>query len=333
MSGSRREAAPSNWASQSERGSLALIRAMRWIAVALGRPVARALLHPIAAYFLLFGGPATRASAAYLRRVLGRRPGWRERYRHIHRFAATVLDRVYLLREEGRGFEVEVSGADALDQVLAHGRGALLIGAHLGSFEALRALGRSRRGLRVAMCMYEHNARKINAVLQAIAPQAELRVIGLGRLESMLELRDWLQAGGVAGVLADRGLPAGMSAGRSRNVSVPFLGSPALFPDGPFRLAAMLRCPVVFMAGLYEGGARYHLQFDELADFSAVAAGPAREAAIEQALRHYAAVLERQCRRSPYNWFNFYDFWAGARDAKPVAAAQPHEPPTSHARF
>lgn len=313
------------WATQAERSNAQVLRVMRWIAVSLGRRVSRLVLHPITLYFLLFGGAAARASADYLRRTLGRPPRWSERYRHIHHFAATILDRVYLLREDFDLFDVQVRGAEHLDAVLQSGRGAFLVGGHLGSFEALRALGEARRGLRVAMLMYEHNARLLTGTLRAIAPDASLHVIGLGRVEAMLELRDWLDAGGVAGLLADRTLqgPAA-SSGRSRTHWIDFLGQPAAFSDGAFRLAALLRRPVIFMTGLYLGGNRYELRFEPIADFTAPpAAGAggrqlAQDQSVQQAVQRYAALLEQQCRSTPWNWFNFFDFWAGSpgpRDA------------------
>ena len=146
-----------------------------------------------------------------------------------------------------------------------------------------------------------------------LAPKAELRTIALGRVDAMLAIRRWLDEGGVAGLLADRSLPGNPR--RSKSIALPFLGAPAFFPDGPFRLAAMLRRRVVFMAGLYRGGRDYDLRFVELADFSALpGAGPAlaaeRDAAILDAMQRYVATLERLCREAPYNWFNFYDFWA-----------------------
>ncbi|WP_253261782.1 acyl-CoA synthetase [Ramlibacter montanisoli] len=244
------------WTRQAERSNALTLRLMRWIAVTLGRPLSRLVLHPITLYFMLFGGPAARASADYLRRVLGRAPSWGERYRHVHHFAATILDRVYLLRGDFELFDLEVVGAEQLDAVLQAGRGAFLVGAHLGSFEALRALGEQRRGVRVAMLMYEQNAKLLTDTLRAIAPDAVQHVIGLGRMEAMLELRDWLDGGGVAGLLADRTLQGpgpSSAAGRSRTHWIDFLGSPAAFSDGAFRLAALLRRPVVFMAGLYLG--------------------------------------------------------------------------------
>jgi predicted LPLAT superfamily acyltransferase len=121
----------------------------------------------------------------------------------------------------------------------------------------------------------------------------------------MLRIRDCLEQGKFVGMLADRTFDDAPAE------SVAFLGQRALFPSGPMRLAAALRCPVIFMTGLYRGGNRYHVVFRPLADFSELSRN-AREAAVRGAIERYVALLEEACRRDPYNWFNFYDFWQGA---------------------
>jgi hypothetical protein len=300
---------PASWAHERERSNLWVLRVMRWIAVAAGRPLARLVLHPITLYFLIANGKARRESARYLSRVLPRPARLADVYRHIHCFASTILDRVYFLQERFDQFDVQSSGAEPVHALLADGQGVMLAGAHLGSFEALRASAQGR-GARVAMLMYEDNARLINATLAAVAPNAQLHTIGLGRAGAMLSLRRWLDDGGLAGLLADRTLPGHSE--RSRTLTLDFLGQPARFSDGPFRLAAMLRRPLYFMAGLYQGGNRYELRFVELADFrvDAPGDGPGTDARVRAAMERYVALLASLCVESPYNWFNFYDFWA-----------------------
>jgi predicted LPLAT superfamily acyltransferase len=299
--------AATSWAGQRERSNLPALRAMRWIAVAAGRRATRLLLYPIALYFFFASRGPRRHSRRYLERALGRPPTWRDGYRHVYTFCATVLDRVYLLREQFDEFAFEASGKEAILEPAGRGEGLLACGAHFGSFEALRMVGVDK-GLKVAMIMYEDNARLINDTLAAIAPNAELHTIPLGRVDAMLALRRWLEDGGLAGMLADRTLP-GHNPQRSKTVVLPFLGAPARFADGPFRLAALLRRKVVFMAGLYRGGNRYDLRFCELADFSAASSAGERDALVGVALARYVATLEALCREAPYNWFNFFDFW------------------------
>ncbi|WP_395700054.1 acyl-CoA synthetase [Aquabacterium sp.] len=296
------------WTAERERSNAATLRVMCWIALRCGRRVARWVLYPIALYFVLFSPRARRNSRRYLDRALGRPAGWSDGFRHVFSFASTILDRVYFLRHEDQAIEVEVQGHAHVEACLDEGRGAFLIGAHVGSFEALRVSGRHRENVELTMVMYPDNARLINAALAAIAPDAKPQIIALGRPESMLQIRDKLAAGGLVGMLGDRWVPG--ESVRTRPVPLPFLGRDALFSDGPFRLAALLRQKMIFMVGLYCGGARYQVRFVPLADFSVRDAdAAAREQRIQAAMAAYAALLESLCREMPYNWFNFHDFW------------------------
>jgi predicted LPLAT superfamily acyltransferase len=292
------------WTRRPERSHRPILRLMVWISLRLGRPIGRLVLYGIAAYFLAFAPRARRASATYLARVLGRQPTLAERYRHVLAFASTIHDRVYLLNDRFDLFDIEVVGEDVIRAAMAGGQGVLLMGAHLGSFEVMRALGRRHAGRGISMLMYEENARKINATLAAVNPAAVQDIIPLGRMASMLAAKEKLEAGHLVGMLADRGL------GEDPSRAIDFLGVPASFPLGPFRVAAMLRRPVLFMTGLYLGGNRYRIHFESLADFSSVER-VGRDAAIEAAQRAYVGRLEQHCRAAPCNWFNFFDFWRG----------------------
>jgi predicted LPLAT superfamily acyltransferase len=293
------------WTQRPERSNLAILKLMVWISLHLGRPIGRVVLYGIALYFLFFAPSARRASRAYLARALGRDATWGDGFRHVLAFASTIHDRVYLLNERFDLFDIEIVGRELVDEAVARGQGVLLMGAHLGSFEVMRALGRKRSGTVVSMLMYEENARKVNATLAAINPAATQDIIALGRMDSMLVAQEKLAAGHLVGMLADRGL------GNDPTRAIDFLGAPAPFPVGPFRVAAMLHRPVLFMAGLYLGGNRYRIHFEPLADFSNVERG-ARDAAMAEAQRTYVARLEHYCRLAPYNWFNFFDFWRSA---------------------
>lgn len=291
-----------NWLRQQERSNLAILKLMVWISLTFGRAVGRLVLLGIAAYFVLFAPTARRHSRHYLQRALDRWAEWSDGLRHVHCFASTIHDRIYLLNDRFDLFDIEVIGAEALHAALDRQPGALLIGAHLGSFEVLRAVGRGRAGLKVAMLMYEENARKINSTLEAINPAATQDIIPLGHMDSMLRARDRLEAGYLVGMLADRSL------GDDATADCEFLGESAAFPLGPWRMAAMLRRPVFFMTGLYLGGNRYRIHFEPLADFSATPR-EARDSEMRAAMQRYADRLTHYCRIAPYNWFNFFDFW------------------------
>lgn len=290
------------WVARPERGSQRALKFGVWLARGMGRPVARLLLYPLCLYFLISSPAAARASGQYLGRVLGRRPRLAERFSHFLTFARCLLDRVFLLNEQSDEFDVTVHGEEILQEIERQGGGCILLGAHFGSFEVARAVGRRRRrDLPVSLLMYEENAQKIRAALAAINPHLATEVIGLGRLDSLIAVSARLRQGHFIGVLADRNVDG------KDMVRYPFLGAEAAFPQGPFRVAMMLSRPTVLMAGIYRGGRRYEVHFETLAP---PATRPLdSQAWLDETMRAYVARLEHYCRAAPFNWFNFYDFW------------------------
>lgn len=289
------------WMERKERGSSFWLSVMTRLSLLLGRRCSRVVLYGIALYFVFFARQARHASQAYLARALGRPVGWRDRYRHVLAFSTTIHDRVFLLNDQFDRFDIEHFGTEQVHTEYAKGRGILLLGAHLGSFEVLRTLARKNPDLKISMAMYPENARQINRALASINARAMQDIIALGTLDAMLTVSAKLDDGAFVGVLADR------ASGPNQYQALPFLGAPAQFPIGPFRLAVMLKRPVYFMAGIYRGGNRYAVYFEQLEDFSAAAEN--RGAAVTALMQNYVAALERYCRAHPYNWFNFYDFW------------------------
>ncbi|MFC7735359.1 LolA-related protein [Roseomonas sp. GCM10028921] len=310
-----------SWLKERERGGAAL-RLMAWIARAAGWHLSYALLFPVTAYFLLTA-PARQKEAVrrFGRRALGRKPGWMDLWRPYFAFAATMLDRVYLLRGKTRGFRITVTGLEALDAHIAKGEGCVLLGAHLGSFTAMRALadgastGCGSCPVEVMAFMYEANAKLANAVFAALSPEKADMVVPLGRADSMLRAKECLERGGLVGILADR-RPA---VGEDRVIPLPFLGAPAPFPAGPHILAAVLGAPVMLAFGIWRGPRRYEIRFEPFAD-RVVLNRASREADLRAVTARYVAQLEEVARAHPDNWFNFYDFWEEMEEAAAEAA-------------
>ena len=290
------------WTLRRERGSLPAIKLCVWIALRLGRQLSRIFLYPICLYFLASSAAASRSSRHYLGRVLGRPARFGDIFRHYLTFASCLLDRVFLLNDQSDQFEIRVHGEEIVQEIERRGGGCMLFGAHFGSFEVARAVGRRRSDRPITLLMYEENAKKIRAALAAINPQLETEVIGLGQLDSLIAVAERLQRGHFVGVLADRNIDA------KSLVRYSFLGAPAAFPQGPFRVAMLLQRPVVMMVGVYRGGRSYDVFFELLAE--APESRPQdSDAWLDGVMRRYVGRLEHHCRQAPFNWFNFYDFW------------------------
>ncbi len=291
------------WLLQRERGSRFALRLITWIALHLGRAPARALVYPICAYFLLFAGRARRASRQYLQRVLGCHANITHVGHHFHSFGATILDRVFLLTERYEQFDVSIYGAEAISERVQRRQGCLLLGAHLGSFEILRTLGIDKAGLPISVLMYEDNAAKTIEIAKDLNPELASAIIPIGNVDSMLLVKEKLDQGQLVGLLGDRTLE------HEKIVRCSFLGERAVFPAGPMLLAAAVKAPVFLCFGLYRGGNRYEIHCELFAERVNIPRASSGQE-LQHWVQRYAERLEHYCRVAPYNWFNFYDFWA-----------------------
>lgn len=304
------EARHDNWKARPEAGSFLAIWLLRTIARHFGRRVARPLLWPITGYFLLKRGPERRASRAYLSRVLGRQATMRDGARHVHTFASTILDRVFLLGGDLDRYDVTVTGLDELHALLDQNRGVLLFGSHLGSFDVLRVLATKRPDYIIRVVLDKAQSPTLMKLLDALNPTIAASVIDAAQdgPSVAIAMKTALDEGALVAMLVDRARPDEPA------IPTPFLGDMARFPTTPWLVAAALKVPVALGFGLYRGGNRYDLHFESFEHDHVQVPRQARAEALALLIRRYAGRLETMTRHAPYNWFNFYDFWP-AEDA------------------
>ena len=295
------------WTERKEIGNAFWLRFGTRVALTFGRRLTRTLLYPVALYFFFRRAPERHASRAYLERLLGRQVSSWSVLKHIYCFSCTILDRLYLLSERFRRFDIRTFGLRDLDRVLEGGQGVLLIGAHLGSFDALRVLSLERPEVPVRILLDTAQGERISGLLNALNPALAASIINARDAGPAvaLKIKEALDRNSIVAVLADRGQPA------NPTQSASFLGVPAPFPTSPWLLAAALKVPVMLAFGLYRGGNRYDLHFDAFAD-RVVIERSRRAAALDEILQRFADRLAHYAQLAPYNWFNFYDFWQQA---------------------
>lgn len=307
------------WVGARERGSPLAIRLLLVSFRVLGSRFARVLIPFIAFYFSLFARDGRRASIDYQRRVRRVRarldgspveePGWLDVYRHFRSFANVIADRLALWGGQVDDFDIEFHGLDLMERVLKDGRGGLLLGAHIGSFDVLRLVAR-RAEIPVNVVMYTDNAQMINRAFEQLDPSARIRVISvdLRSHRASFEIRECLARGEFVAVLADRELQS--SARRTR--SALFLGGRAPFSTRPYQLAHLLDVPLVLAVGLRRGRRAYALHFEAIGDPRDAPGRAARSAWVDACIDTYVARLEDLCMQAPLQWFNFYEFWEDA---------------------
>lgn len=307
------------WHDQRERGSLWGMRIVAWLYRTIGHRFAALLVYPIVLYFFLTDRAGRRASRAYLTRVFStaegagrwkRSPGLLDSFAHYLQFGHSVLDRVGIWLGRGDGFSVEPDGWDHLENLIRGGRGGLILGAHVGSFDAMRLLAWKSSPRTVKILMHTAHAARVGELFRRLGEisgnPSELGVIQVrpGSFDHVLEVKGCIERGEVVAILADRVHPHE----RGGQVAVSFLGGTAHLPESPIRLAAALGCPVVLMAGLRVAPKKYVIVVEPLAERLRLPRGASEE--LTRVCQRYADWLERMCERAPLQWFNFYDFWA-----------------------
>ena len=301
------------WRGVPERGTVLGIRFVAVLCRTFGRRAASGFLWFLSVYYALFARSARRASRAYLGRV-GEPARFGAVVSHFWHFARVSLDRYLFLSGRIDEFDVRLNGNERIDHASSGAthpekegaplRGALLLGSHVGSFEAMRAVA-ARDEVPLTVIVDFRTAERVNGVLARLGPQLNFRMIALDetRVTSMLDVKQRIDRGELVAILGDR-----VPERSDRSVEAELLGGKALFPSGPYLLAHMLKCPVYLVFALFHEPNRYEVYCEPFADAIKLPRATRNEALRDYA-QQYATRLEAYIRKAPYNWFNFFEFW------------------------
>ena len=304
-----------HWADHKERGSFRLMQLTAFGIKLLGRRVLSPVLYAIVLYFFLFGTRARRSSWLYQQRLAdwsGRnelRPTrWRV-FGQYMAFADALLDKLDVWNGRLKIEDIEIVDPALLRNQLRGARGQMLVGAHLGNLEVCRALAELGEQVTMNVLVHTRHAEQFNRLLGE-AGASHLRLIQVSELNPavMLQLSQRLENGEWLAIAGDRVPLHG-----GRNVEVDFLGHPALFPQGPWLLAGLLKCPVNLMYCLKHQG-RYRVILEPFTD-AVLWRRSDREQVIAHWATRYAERLGHYCLEAPQQWFNFYPFWKTDDDA------------------
>ncbi|MEQ9151197.1 MAG: glycosyltransferase [Parvibaculum sp.] len=313
-----------HWARISERGSYAGLWILGAVYRLFGRRACIAAVSPVVLFFFLTGGEQRRGSLSYLAHaheagLIAERPGWRLSFRHFMAFASSAIDK--LAAWTGNIPASDVEGVDEGNFAAAKesGKGALVLTAHFGNPEVLRAIATLGERFRVTVLVHTVHAVRFNRLINEFSASSIVRVVQVTSVgpDTAILLQEAVARGEWVVMAGDR-VPV---SGNERISWAPFLGEPAPFPQGPHILAALLKCPVYLLFCLREG-TRHRVHFERMAERIELPRKD-REGALAASVADYAGRLERHLRAAPLQWFNFFDFWHPAGLRPPPAAALP----------
>ena len=302
--------ASNHWAQREERGNALLLRLTAWAVRAFGRNMLIPVVKLVVLYFYATGASSRRAIAEYQQRLIchtGRAdliPARHAVYRHYMEFAEFILDRLDVWQGKIRIEDIAIDDPDQLQAQMGHGRGQMLLCSHHGNVEISRTLAAHLPGLRLNILVHSRNALRFHRMMES-AGASTLNMIEVSDLDAdtMLELSRRIDRGEWLAIAADRIPVRG-----NRTLPVQFLGAAACFPQGPWLLAGLLRCPINTLSCIRKQG-RYHIRFKRLCDCLNWTRAT-RTTEISRWMQRYADTLALDCENAPLQWFNFYPFWA-----------------------
>lgn len=317
-----------HWSAHKERGSFALMKITAFLAHRLGRRALTPLLYLIVLYFFATGRRARRNVRQYQHNLAewSGRPELRPRLRSVFgqfmAFAECLLDRLDVWRGRLRLEQVQlVDPAGLRTQLLQSrhgGRGQMLVCTHLGNLDVCRAMVDLGEQVPLTVLVHDRHVARFNRLLGAAGEQ-RMRLVQVSELHPalMLELAQRMDRGEWLAIAGDR-----VPLHDGRRIWVDFLGHPAAFPQGPWLLAGLLRCPVNLMCCIKVEG-RYRIHLEPFLDTPGWARGQ-RDSAIEGWVQRYATRLAERCLEAPQQWFNFYPYWQPSPAAATQGASDAH---------
>jgi predicted LPLAT superfamily acyltransferase len=301
----------SHWSNMGESSMIWGMRFLLRVYLLFGRTVLQWFLYPVVSYYWLANKPGREASQVYLQRVAkllpasGLRGDLRDSYRHFISFANAIIDKLAAWSGALSCADVNYQGRDELLAQIKGSRGAILLGSHLGNLEVCRVIADLDGAPRINVLVHTKHAEKFNRLLRQTNQDSGLNLIQVTDINAAtaMLLSDKIDNGELIIITADR-----TSVGRNPRISrAKFLGTDASFPQGPFILASLLKCPVYTLFCLKQNGKQviYFEHFSDRLTFSR----KNREQSIQQTIQSYAQRLEHYCLMEPLQWFNFFDFW------------------------
>lgn len=302
-----------HWAELGELGFFSGMRLLFWAYRYLGSWAFEIVIQPVVLYYFCCNRLARCSSRDYLHRAaqagaegLSANPSWVDVYRHLYSFARSSVDKLGVWANADMLEDVEFPQHPILLEQQASGKGAVLLGAHLGNIEVCRSLSRRNKTLKLNILVHTRHADKFNRLLGELEAERRLELIEVTEVSpaTVIRLTDCIARGEFVAILSDR-IPV---ASRGRATDAQFLGATAQFPEGPFILAALLRCPVytLFCVRTDSG---YLISSEKFAD-QVVLPRDQRKLALQSYVQQFASVLEQHVLKVPFQWFNFYPFWS-----------------------
>ena len=252
-------------------------------------------------FCLVFSRKPNRALYRYFHdiRGYGRWRAMRSTARNAYIFGKVVIDKFAIWAGRSDQFQIDMEDPEITRQLLQQEKGVLVAGSHIGNFELLgRTLKQEKK--RINVVIYGGESEMLSRQRSSVFGENNVNLVPVTPdMTHLFTIKNALDNGEVVAILCDRLF------GSPKKKTLDFLGHPADFPLGPFRLAAQMDVPVLSVAVLKEKRLRYTCRPTLLNIPPDLSPNQKCDMLMEQ----YVKSLEDTLQHYPEQWFNLYDFW------------------------
>jgi predicted LPLAT superfamily acyltransferase len=289
------------WEGKS-KGSKAGYKIFVFVVTTLGVLPAYFLLRFVAFYYFLFSWSSSRYTYNYFRRRLGFSisRSLLNIYRNYYVFGQTLLDKIVVMAGIENRFTYDFDGEENLRAIVANGKGGILLSGHVGNWEAAGHLLK-RLDTRINVVMFDGEHERIKQYLGQVTGGRNFNVIVVSNdLSHVYAISEALARNELICLHADRFLEG------NKTITKSFLGAQALFPAGPFLLAAGFNVPVSIVFAFKESATHYHFYGSPLFQRQAT---ENKIVFTDKLTDAFTSQLEQKVKMYPEQWFNYYNFW------------------------
>lgn len=211
-------------------------------------------------------------------------------------YAHCLAESLALERPEAQAAVPSVKGGGHLDAALRAGRGAVLVTAHTGVWDAMARWLARDHAIPVSIVMAAEEDARARALHDGVRERAGVRIVHAGGdpVKALGLLRE-LRKGGIVAIQLDR------PTSREAALDVTLGGAPFSVPEGPFLLASLAGAPVVPVFARRVGYFRYELEARPAISVPPHAGRPELLRAATAAVGEMEAFLQRNATE----WFHF----------------------------
>ncbi len=272
----------------------------------VGLSAAYLLLYPVVGWYFFFASKPNKSISQYFRILKNHFSSSNlktSRFKTFYNMGQVLIDKTAIMSGAVQNFEVEHEGGKYLKDMATTGSGGFLISAHAGNWEIAGHLMKDLP-VTVNIVLLDGEDEQIKKVMNKATGKRHFNIIAMkDDMSHVFKIHQAAKNKELICIHGDRYMPG------SKTLTGKFLGEDALFPMGPFAMAAKMNLPVSFVFGMKKKKSDYHFYCTE------PMVGEKDQNTIFKA---YLQMLEKIVYQYPNQWYNFYPFWKkeGAKSAK-----------------